>query len=153
MRLKQKYAEKFVGRTPKDYGELEDRHRKVLEIFSGYEFKRILDVGCGDGNFSILIGKACKAEEVYGIEISKEGVEMARKNGVKCFQLDVDEEDFPFEDNFFDAVTALELIEHLFDPDRFLEEVYRVLKPEGISNESKLESFFWTLHSSWMGGS
>jgi len=104
----------------------------VLGIFSKYEFERILDVGCGDGNFSMLMGEACKAKEVYGIEISEKGVEMARKNGVKCYFLDVDEEDFPFKDNFFDAVTALELIEHLFDPDHFLDEVYRVLKPEGI---------------------
>ena len=88
--------------------------------------------GCGDGNFSVLLKEACKAKEVYGIEISEKGAEMARKNGVKCYQLDVDEEGFPFEDNYFDAVTALELIEHLFDPDHFLEEVYRVLKPEGI---------------------
>ena len=103
-----------------------------MEIFSKYEFERILDVGCGDGNFSMLIGKACKAKEVYGIEISEKGAEMARKNGVKCYQLDVDQEDFPFENNFFDAVTALELIEHLFDPDHFLDKVYRVLRPEGI---------------------
>jgi len=129
---KKKYADRFVGKTPRENGELEDRHRKVLEIFSKYEFERILDVGCGDGNFSMLIGEACKAKEVYGIEISEKGVEMARKNGVKCCQLSVDEEDFPFEDNFFDAVTALELIEHLFDPDHFLDEVYRVLKPKGI---------------------
>ena len=129
---KKKYADRFVGKTLREYGELEDRHRKVLEIFSKYEFERILDVGCGDGNFSMLMGEACKAKEVYGIEISEKGVEMARKNGVKCYFLDVDQEDFPFEDNFFDAVTALELIEHLFDPDHFLDEVYRVLKPKGI---------------------
>ena len=127
-----KYAEKFVGTTPKQFDQLEDRQRKVLEIFSKYRFERILDVGCGDGNFTVLIAKACKAKEVYGIEISEKGVELARKNGIKCYQLDVDAEDFPFEDNFFDAVTALELIKHLFDPDHFLEEVYRVLKPEGI---------------------
>ena len=134
MRLaaKKRYAERFVGRTPKEFEELEDRHRKVLEVLSRYELERILDVGCGDGNFTVLMAKACKAREVYGIEISKEGVEMARKNGVNCYQLDVDEEDLPFEDDFFDAVTALELIEHLYDPEHFLEEVYRVLKPDGL---------------------
>jgi methionine biosynthesis protein MetW len=129
---KKRYAERFVGRTPKEFEELEDRHRKVLEMLSKYELERILDVGCGDGNFTMLMARACKAREVYGVEISKEGVEMARKNGVNCYQLDVDEEDLPFEDDFFDAVTALELIEHLFDTDHFLDEVYRVLKPNGL---------------------
>ena len=134
MRLaaKKRYAERFVGRTPKEFEELEDRHKKVLEMLSKYELERILDVGCGDGNFTMLMARACKAKEVYGVEISKEGVEMARKNGVNCYQLDVDEENLPFGDDFFDAVTALELIEHLYDPDHFLDEVHRVLKPNGL---------------------
>ena len=117
---------------PREYDELEDRHKKVLEIFSKYKFDRILDVGCGDGNFSVLLAKACKAKEVYGIEISEKGVELARKNGVKAFQLDIDDEEFPFEENYFDVVFAGEIIEHLFDPDHLLDEVYRALKPKGI---------------------
>jgi len=127
-----KYAEKFVGITSKEYGELEDRHEKVSEVFSTHRFERILDVGCGDGNFSSLLKRACRAKEVYGIDISEKGVESARKNGVKAFQLDIDAEDLPFEDNYFDAIFAGEVIEHLFDTDHFLDEVHRVLKPEGI---------------------
>jgi len=46
---------------------------------------KFLDVGCGDATFTVLIAKACQAEEVYGIEISEKGVELARKKGVKCF--------------------------------------------------------------------
>ncbi|GEM_PF-3685162 len=34
MKAKKKYAERFVGITPKEYEKLEDRHKKVLEIFS-----------------------------------------------------------------------------------------------------------------------
>lgn len=132
MKAKKKYADKFVGITPKDYEELEDRHKKVLDIFSRYQFDKILDVGCGDGNFSTLLKRACNPKEVYGIEISEKGVEQAKKNGIKAYQLDIDEEDFPFEDDYFDAVFAGEVIEHLFDPDHFLDEVYRVLKPKGI---------------------
>jgi len=129
---KKKYAEKFGGTTPKEYEQFEDRYKKVLEYFSKCRFERILDVGCGDGNFSVLLKRACGAKEVYGVEISRKGVESARKNGVKAFQLDIDGEDLPFEENYFDAVFAGEVIEHLFDTDHFLDEVHRVLKPEGI---------------------
>ncbi|MEM2893425.1 MAG: class I SAM-dependent methyltransferase, partial [Candidatus Bathyarchaeia archaeon] len=69
MSYKKRYVNRFMGLTPKKCEELEDRFRKVLK-FSKHEFERILDVGCGDGNFSMLIGEACKAKEVYGIEIS-----------------------------------------------------------------------------------
>jgi len=100
MKSKKKYAEKFVGITPKDYEELEDRQKKVIDIFSHREFERILDVGCGDGNFSVLLKEACKAKEVYGIEISEKGAEMARKNGVKCYRLDVNEEIFHLKTSF-----------------------------------------------------
>lgn len=104
--------------------------KKVLDIFSNTNSKKIL--GRGDGNFSVLLKKACNAKEVYGIEISEKGVELARKNGVKAFQLDIDEEDSPFEDNYFDAVFAGSVIEYLFDPDHLLEGVRRVLKDRGL---------------------
>jgi ubiquinone/menaquinone biosynthesis C-methylase UbiE len=112
---RKRYVEKFVGITSEEYEELGDRHRKVLEIFFEHRFDRILDVGCGDGRFTVLIGKACKAKEVYGVDISEKGVEMARKNGVKAFIVDVDEENLPFENNYFDAIYAGAIIEHLFD--------------------------------------
>jgi len=132
METKKKYVEKYFGRTPKEEKEFEDRHKKVFEIFSKYTFNRVLDVGCGDGNFSILLKAACNAEEIYGIEISEEGLELAKRNGVRAFRLDVDEEILPFENSYFDAVFAGEVIEHLFDPDHFFNEIYRVLKPGGI---------------------
>jgi len=127
-----KYIDKFVEIAPKEYIEEGDRDKKVLEIFSKLRVSKFLDVGCGDATFTVLIAKACQAEEVYGIEISEKGVELARKKGVKCFQLDVDVEKFPFSDNYFDAVFAGEIIEHLYNPDHLLAETYRVLKPKGI---------------------
>ena len=132
MKAKIRYADTFMDTTPRRIEECDARQLEVLKIFSRYKFNRILDVGCADGNFSILLKEACSAKEVYGIEISEKGVKLARNNGVKAFQLDIDDEDFPFEDNYFDAIFAGQIIEHLYDPDHFLEECYRVLKQNGI---------------------
>jgi len=52
MKSKKKYAEKFVGITPKDYEELGDWHKKVLDIFSR----------------SVLLKEACKAKKAPRIE-------------------------------------------------------------------------------------
>ncbi|HDD44565.1 MAG TPA: class I SAM-dependent methyltransferase [Candidatus Desulfofervidus auxilii] len=128
MKAKIRYANTFMDTTPRRIEECDARQLEVLKIFSRYKFNRILDVGCADGNFSILLKEACNAREVYGIKVSEKGVKLTRKNGVKAFQLDIDEEDFPFEDNYFDAVFAGSVIEYLSDPDHLLEEVRRVLK-------------------------
>jgi SAM-dependent methyltransferase len=130
--MKANTAEVFMGKTPNKSDPLEDRHNKVIEIFCKYKFEKILDVGCGDGNFSIMIKEACKAGVVYGIEATEKGVESANNNGVIAHQLDIDMGVFPFKDGYFDAVFAGEIIEHLFDPDHFLDEIYRVLRPGGV---------------------
>lgn len=132
MSAKRKYAEEFYGITPSKYSQLEDRHRKVLDVLSRYKLNRLLDIGCGDGNFTVLMARVCGTEEIYGVDVSERAVELARAKGIKCYRVDVDTEKLPFSDNFFDAITALEVIEHLFDPDHFLEEVRRVLKPGGL---------------------
>lgn len=131
-KAKGKYVERFAATTPGKNEELEDRHKKLIQIFSRHRFDRILDIGCGDGNFSILLKRACQAKEVYGVEISQKGVDCARANGVNVTQLDIDDEDFPFDSDFFDAIFAGEILEHLFDPDHCLTEIHRVLARKGL---------------------
>jgi len=113
-------------------GNRDYRAQKILAIFSGINIRCLLDVGCGDGDFSVAIKKASKAVDVYGIEISEEGVNKANTIGVKAFQVDINQQDFPFDNQAFDGVFCGEIIEHLYDPDHLLDEVYRVLKPGGI---------------------
>ena len=113
--------------------ELSDRLNKVLRIFADHNFCRILGIGCGDGNFSLLLREASQAEEVYGVDISPKAVELANTVGVKTFQTDIDEEPLPFEKDSFDAIFCGEVIEHLLDPDHLLDEIYRILKPGGVA--------------------
>jgi SAM-dependent methyltransferase len=109
------------------------RLNKVCKLFSKYnsDFDRVLDIGCGSGDTSLYIKNMLHIKDVYGIDINKNDIELARCRGVKAIYLNISEDNFPFEENYFDAIFAGEVIEHLYDPDKFLDEAYRVLKAGG----------------------
>jgi len=90
---------------------------------------KILDLGCGTGYGSKILFD--KGSEVYAIDNSKEAIGYAKKNysGPKYHCNSA--EQLPFEDNFFDAVCAFEVIEHIKDPEAVLNEAHRVLKRNG----------------------
>lgn len=88
----------------------------------------VLDAGCNNGNVGRhLIKKGCF---VYGIDVSPNLVEQAKKKGLFAFVCPV--ERLTFVDNFFDYCLAFELLEHLYNPEDGLRELYRVLKVGGI---------------------
>ena len=109
----------------------EPRFRKVLQIATKLEGERLLDIGCGDGSFTLLLKKALKAEETIGIEISPEAIRALKEKGIKAYQLDIDEQPLSFDSDYFDVVYCGEIIEHLFNPDHLLDEVHRIMKPGG----------------------
>jgi methionine biosynthesis protein MetW len=128
MRVEEFYATRYNKGMPI----LEDRIKKVRALFAGLRGDRLLDIGCGDGTLSVIFGRAMGAREVHGVDIASEAIQAAEKQGVKACQLNIDQADLPFEDGYFDGVYCGEIIEHLFDPDHLLDEVYRVLKPQGF---------------------
>jgi len=109
----------------------EDRFKKVLKLCEKQRAGNILDIGCGDGALTVLLKEALGADKAYGIELSNEGMSLAQKQGIECHSLDIDGTTLPFEDEFFDFVFCGEVIEHLFNPDLLLEEIYRILKKGG----------------------
>jgi SAM-dependent methyltransferase len=95
-----------------------------------------LDVGCGDG---VMLYKAHLAgKRVVGVDYSFDGVALARRQlearGVErpsvvhasCYRL-------PFDDSTFDYVSSIEVIEHLSEPEQYLSEIRRVLRPGGAA--------------------
>lgn len=93
------------------------------------EGKKILEVGCGDGGFSLWMSRK---NEVFGIDISKVGLERAtdRANNKANFCL-ADAQQLPFRDRVFDIIIAAEVLEHIPQPDYALGEINRVLKSGG----------------------
>ena len=110
---------------------------------------KILDIGCGRGTLAhYLDPEVC----LYGIDISEKAVSDARKVYKQADVVDLNTEKLPYEDNFFDLVITLDVIEHVFDPLFFLKEIYRVTKSGGelilstpnILNENLLKSLVHT---------
>jgi SAM-dependent methyltransferase len=84
---------------------------------------RILDVGCGEKPYANLFA----ATEYIGIDIEQSGHDHTRSN-IDVFY---DGLNIPFEDNSFDSIVCFEVLEHVFEPDKIVQEMHRVLKPGG----------------------
>jgi SAM-dependent methyltransferase len=90
---------------------------------------RLLDVGAGFGFF--LAGMKGRGWEVMGVEISRKGMDYAKKVlGLTVHPGPLEKIGFP--ENHFDAVTGFYIIEHLANPMAFLKECHRILKPGGL---------------------
>lgn len=102
--------------------------RYLFERFGMKKGDKILDIGCGRGDFA----RAFKdlGLQVTGIDREKGDSEML--NGVD-FHLkdDLESEKLPFRDASFDIVFSKSVIEHIKDPPNFMKETYRILKPSG----------------------
>ncbi len=91
---------------------------------------RLLDVGCALGYFVKLA--LYEGFDAYGIDFSEYAVEEAtRLVGDRVVNADVEKE-IPFENGYFDVVTAWDTLEHLRRPDLFLKGISRVLKENGL---------------------
>ena len=90
---------------------------------------KMLDIGCFDGSLGENFIK--QGWDVYGIEAHNDACDKASKKGLKVTKKDI-EEGLPYAESFFDCVIAAEIIEHLYDTDKFLDEIKRLLKPSGL---------------------
>jgi SAM-dependent methyltransferase len=90
--------------------------------------RRVLDIGCGTGGVLAHLGPFGRA---YGIDPSSEAAGYCRKRGVEMSL--ASGLDLPFPDQTFDAVLALDVIEHVDDDVGMLREARRVLRPGGVA--------------------
>ena len=116
------------------------KQKKIIkETFDLKSGGKILDIGCGTGEFAGLFSQA----DYYGIDISAQYIQYAAKNNKGSFKV-MEATKLGFPDDSFDYILIMAMLHHLNDGDakRVLSEAKRVLRPEGkilIIEDAKIE--------------
>ncbi len=126
---------------------------KILDKLNPYLGKKILDMGCGDGQFLHLLDKHIKNLELTGIDISSIAINKAKHDYPNISFIKSSVTKKYFSDNSFDTILLIEVIEHLIDTDSILKEISKILKPDGfvfitttdfnLPKKIFISSFFW----------
>lgn len=90
----------------------------------------VLDIGPYDGTNTLKRFKNIKKPTIYAVDIDPQKVIVVKKLGIIAKKADAQKR-LPFKNNYFDIVSANQIIEHLLDVDKFMSEIFRVLKPGG----------------------
>jgi ubiquinone/menaquinone biosynthesis C-methylase UbiE len=94
------------------------KYRKhALRVANWVKEKTVLDIGAGDGLITFLLG-------AKGIDNEQSGVDIARSKGIDVILGDAYK--IPFKDEEFEAVTMIDVLEHMEDPVMALQEAKRV---------------------------
>jgi len=106
------------------------RTRAILAYLDRYvgagQDLRVLDVGCGAGNMAHHLAHYGR---VVGVDLHPKPLEIARQRGLQAELGSAD--DLPFDDQTFDLVTLLDVVEHVPNEHGVFGECQRVLKPGG----------------------
>jgi ubiquinone/menaquinone biosynthesis C-methylase UbiE len=93
---------------------------------------KLLDLACWDGESTAYYGQRLGITQLFGVDVFPDKIEAAKKKSVNVKYCNLESEQLPFDDHFFDIVIANQIFEHLKQIYRPLSEIHRVLKPNGI---------------------
>jgi len=124
MNKQEHYRQEYRCLKPKWLDSL-NLYRNIIDSYTTSKTK-ILDVGCGHGDF--LKSVHDKTIHSYGLDPDKDA--LVKNTFIKNKKVGVVEK-LPFESNFFDLVVSAWVLEHLPDPQKAFQEIFRVLKPGG----------------------
>ncbi|MFC1948308.1 class I SAM-dependent methyltransferase [Chloroflexota bacterium] len=107
------------------------RFVKTLDFLGAESYNNILDLSCFPGEFGLLLKIKYPKSDIVLADMEELAIPVAA-NKVRFVRIgNLNKDKLLFDDDSFDLITNLEVIEHLYHPDILLAEIYRVLKPGG----------------------
>ncbi len=108
------------------------RFRMALNMLEHCQYDRLLDIGVGSGIFLPELSTRCA--ELHGIDVHTNlhlVEEMLAKEGREATLTQASATEVPYEDDFFDCVVCMSVLEHIHDLSHAIGEIRRVTKTDG----------------------
>ena len=135
-----KYQSDYSDLHPEIQYNVMSREMKGKKIFAvledyfkiGFDKMKLCDVGCSTGIQTRILSE--HFQNSFGVDIDKSAIQYANKFLAKenLRFIEGDSMNLPFTDGFFDVVVCTHVYEHVPDANRLMDEIYRVLKPDGV---------------------
>ena len=103
--------------------------RRLGKIAAGLSGPAILEVGAGAGRFSVELKE--RGFEIVATDISPDLLRILGKRDSRIPCVLADAHNLPFRDKVFDAVFSCDVLEHLVNPQRTIQEQARICKKQG----------------------
>jgi 2-polyprenyl-3-methyl-5-hydroxy-6-metoxy-1,4-benzoquinol methylase len=110
----------------------EQNLRNIELLFEKNDNAFFLDLGCDDGLITKRMAINIETKNIYGIDVIDERLNLAEEKEIKIINGDLNKE-LPFKNDYFDVVHANQVIEHIYNTDLFISEIYRILKTNGYA--------------------
>lgn len=108
---------------------------------------RVLDIGCGGGGIVRALKNTFPEIEFFATDISSEAIKQGKANTKGVVFVKADALALPFEKNYFDFIYMNSVLDHLEKPEKAVEEVFRVLKKNGVYVAvTPVESSLYNIH-------
>ena len=107
----------------------EGRVQLVSNIATTLDPKMVFDLGCGNGLQAEMLKKTMPEVIVKGCDISSAAIEKALNRMGLCYICNIDNSDLPEDNEIYDLVLCVAVLEHLYDVSHALKEIHRILKP------------------------
>ncbi len=102
----------------------------IMRFVKPAKKKKFLDIGCSSGDLLKIAGM--KGFELFGLDVSKRVCKIAQKQNPKAKIFAGEVSEAKYQANYFDIINVSSVFYHLDDPNGFIKEIYRILKPGGI---------------------